>query len=60
MNYITSKQFAERVGVAHITVRKWIERGKIKAEKAGGMWLIHEEEARVPSDRRKSDAESAS
>jgi len=60
MEYITSKEFADRMGVAHVTVRKWIERGKIKATKASHVWLIHESEAQLPPDRRKSDTESSS
>ena len=41
---LTTQQAADLWGVKRETVQKWIERGKIKAEKFGDMWAIPEQD----------------
>lgn len=49
--YITTSQAAEKFNVKIRTVRTWIEKGVIKAERFGHYWIIPESIER-PRDRR--------
>ena len=40
MNYITIPQLAKRLNLSRFTVFKWVKEGKIKATKAGKIWII--------------------
>jgi excisionase family DNA binding protein len=45
MKYLTTKEAARRLHYTGDTqIRKIIQRGKLKAEKFGGVWVIAEEE----------------
>jgi excisionase family DNA binding protein len=38
--YLSTRKFAEILGVSRATVIKWIKNGKIKAYNVHGMWRI--------------------
>ncbi len=40
MDYITTEQAAELLGVSRIRILAFIKDGRLKAEKAGRAWLI--------------------
>jgi excisionase family DNA binding protein len=45
MKYLTTKEAARRLHYSgDAQIRKLIQRGKLKAEKFGGVWVIAEEE----------------
>jgi excisionase family DNA binding protein len=56
MKNVTTKEAARRL---HYTgdaqIRKLIQRGKLKAEKFAGVWVIAEEELQAFKRRRKQD-----
>jgi excisionase family DNA binding protein len=52
MEHLTCKQYADKHGLKEKTVRQWINRGKLKAEKHGRDWAIPEGTEK-PKDRRK-------
>ncbi|MCP4744692.1 MAG: helix-turn-helix domain-containing protein [Desulfobacteraceae bacterium] len=39
-NYLTTKQYAEKMGLTASTVSKYLRAGKIKGEKIGQKWMI--------------------
>lgn len=57
--YLSSKEFAESVGVQQTTVRIWIRREKLEAIKVGNEWFIRigtprpEEKRRGPKKKKK-------
>jgi len=61
--FLTSQQAAKALGLAHRTVLKYIERGKIKAHKFGRDWQIDAAEVeryrreRKPVGRPKKESE---
>lgn len=40
MEYLTAKQLADKLGITYEALRKRIQRGKVKGEKVGNMWLF--------------------
>lgn len=53
-NMLTIKQFAEKMGVATMTVQKWVEKGRIAGTTTfGGVWAIPADAPR-PVDLRKT------
>lgn len=49
MNYLTTRDIAKRLSINPVTVRRWIEAGKIPAVKIGGKgrhgrWRVKEED----------------
>jgi excisionase family DNA binding protein len=48
--YYTARETADIIGVTERTVRRWIERGRLKAEKLRGEYRIHLEDARAVNE----------
>jgi excisionase family DNA binding protein len=42
-DYMTTRQAAEELGVATVTVQKWIAQGKLLAARLDNRWLIHKD-----------------
>jgi excisionase family DNA binding protein len=42
-DYLTTRQAAEVLGVATVTVQKWIAQGKLLAARLDNRWLIHKD-----------------
>jgi excisionase family DNA binding protein len=42
-NYLTIEETAEKLSVSQKTIRRYINNGKISAQKIGGIWRIYEE-----------------
>lgn len=38
--YMTTQEYAEKVGLSASTISKWLRSGKIQGEKQNGKWLI--------------------
>jgi excisionase family DNA binding protein len=38
--YMTTQEYAEKVGLSASTISKWLRSGKIKGEKQNGKWII--------------------
>ena len=54
MKYLTTKEAARRLHYeGDAQIRKLIQRGKLKAEKFGGVWVIAEEELQAFKRHRK-------
>ena len=47
---ISAKEYAERIGVRYVTVRTWINRGKLPKTRIGNVWAIPEDTP-WPADR---------
>lgn len=43
MEYLTIEETANRLGVSQKTIRRYINNGKVSAQKVGGIWRIFEE-----------------
>lgn len=58
--FLSTKEFAESIGVKQVTVRVWISRQKLDAIKVGNEWFIRAGTpypARRPYTRKKSNKE---
>lgn len=51
MDFQTVKEFAEKHSVAERTVRAWISKGKIPAQKFGRDWMIPIDTPKPPDGR---------
>lgn len=41
IEWLTTAETADRLGIAPSTVRSWVARGKIRAHKITGQWWVH-------------------
>lgn len=52
MEYISTEQAAKELGVTMRRVQAMIQAGRLKAEKLGGVWLIHPRDLDAVRDRK--------
>lgn len=46
--YMTTQEYAEKIGMSASTISKWLRSGKIKGEKQNGKWIIPLEQDHQP------------